>query len=138
MFRRRVDEGRVRAAIEAAEATTSGQIVVSIAPWFWGSVERAAGRAFQKLGIDRTRHHNGVLLFVVPARRRFVLRGDDALHSAVGQAFWDATVTAIAEKFRAGDLTAGLVHGVELVGAELAKHFPHEPGDTNELPDVVS
>src|SRR5436305_9038695 len=102
MRRRAIDDDRLRAAIAAAEARSSGQIVVSIAPWFWGSVERVAKRAFERLGVGHTRHRNGVLLFVVPRRRRFTVLGDDALHAVVGQAFWDETVAAIGKQIAAG------------------------------------
>jgi uncharacterized membrane protein len=132
---RALDPERVRAAIEAAERGTSGEIVVSVARFFWGSVEHAARRAFDRLGVARTRERNGVLVFVVPARRRFVVLGDEGIHAKVGQAFWEAVVAAIAERLRAGDLTGGIVHGVETLGAQLARHFPPRADDANELPD---
>jgi uncharacterized membrane protein len=135
VVKRGIDLARVRAAVEAAERATSGQIVVSVSRWFWGSVERNARRAFERLGVAHTHKRNGVLLFVVPARRRLVVLGDDGIHAKVGQEFWNATVFAIVDHFRAGEPTAGVVHGVELIGAQLAAHFPHTAEDTNELPD---
>ena len=134
--RRAIDRAAVRDAICAAERHTSGEIVVSIAPWFWGSVERAARRAFGRLGVARTREHNGVLVFVAPARRRFVVLGDEAVHRRVGQPLWDAATTAMAERFRTGDLTGGIVRAVEVIGAQLAACFPRRPDDVNELPDA--
>lgn len=131
-----IDRDRVRAAVQAAERATSGEIAVSIAPWFWGDVDRAARRAFDRLGVAHTRGRNGVLLFVVPARRRFVVLGDEAIHARVGQAFWDAATGAMAERFRAGDLTGGIVHGIEVIGAQLAAHFPRRADDVNELADA--
>ena len=85
--RKLIDVDRIRQAIEAAEQKTSGEIRVSVAPWFWGNVERAADRAFSRLGMTQTRERNGVLLFVVPSRRSFVVRGDTGIHAKVGQAF---------------------------------------------------
>jgi uncharacterized membrane protein len=49
-----IDSERVKTAIERAEDQTSGEIVVSVAPFFWGSVEKAARRAFARLGITQT------------------------------------------------------------------------------------
>ncbi len=44
----------------------------------------------------------------------------------------------MSERFRAGDFTAGLVEGIELVGEQLATHFPYDAvTDKNELPDSV-
>ena len=50
-----IDQQRVRRAIEDAESRTSGEIRVSVAPLFWGSVEKAAKRAFDRLGMTRTK-----------------------------------------------------------------------------------
>jgi uncharacterized membrane protein len=44
----------------------------------------------------------------------------------------------VSEKFGNGDFTSGLVAGIEAVGEDLAKYYPHHAtGDTNELPDDV-
>ena len=81
-FARRIDRERIKRAIQHAERKTSGEIVVSVAPFFLGSVQRAADRAFVRLGVSRTRERNGVLIFVVPSRRSFVILGDRASTSA--------------------------------------------------------
>jgi uncharacterized membrane protein len=133
-----IDRERIRHAIEAAEHRTSGEICVSVAPLFWGSVERAADKAFVRMGMSQTKDRNGVLFFVVPARRKFVVLGDRGIHERVGQEFWHAVVAAVSEKFRSGDFTGGLVKGIETVGEQLATHFPYDPtSDKNELPDDV-
>jgi uncharacterized membrane protein len=136
-MRKKIDEARVRAAIEAAEQRTSGEIVVSIAAWFWGNPERAARHAFDRLGIANTQRRNGVLVFVAPRRRRLVVLADVAIDAALGTAFCETVVAAIAERFRTGDLTGGLVHGIEVIATQLAVHFPRSAEDRNELPDAV-
>jgi len=133
-----IDSDKIRKAIEAAEKRTSGEICVSVAPLFWGSIEKAADKAFGRLGMTRTTERNAVLFFVVPARRRFVVLGDRGIHERVGQEFWNSVAAAVSEKFREGDFTAGLVHGIERVGEQLATHFPFESRtDKNELADDV-
>ena len=136
-MRKNIDDARVRAAIEAAEQRTSGEIVVSIARWFWGNPERAARHAFDRLGVANTRRRNGVLVFVAPRRRRLVVLPDAAIDAVLGTAFCETVVAAIAERFRTGDLTGGLVHGIELIATQLAVHFPRGADDRNELPDAV-
>ena len=133
-----VDRERIKHAIEAAERRTSGEICVSVAPLFWGSIERAADKAFVRLGMTRTKARNGVLLFVVPSRRKFVVLGDQGIHERVGQEFWDKIAAAMSERFRDGDFTGGLVQAIERVAEELATHFPYDPTtDKNELSDDV-
>ena len=77
---RAVDRERVKKAIESAEHRTSGEICVSVAPLFWGNVEKAADKAFARLGMTGTKDRNGVLFFVVPSRRKFVVLGDRGIH----------------------------------------------------------
>ena len=133
-----VDRDKIKGAIEAAERQTSGEICVSVAPLFWGNIEKAADKAFVRLGMTRTKARNGVLFFVVPSRRKFVVLGDQGIHECVGQEFWESVAAIISEKFREGDFTGGLVRGIEKVAEELATHFPYDPAaDKNELSDDV-
>ncbi len=136
-LKRVIDADRIREAIEKAEAETSGEIRVSVAPFFWGSVHRAARGAFSRLGMTRTKERNGVLIFVVPSRRRFVVLGDEGIHNHVGQDFWEGVAQAMSSKFREADFTGGLVHGIEETGRRLKTHFPHRADDVDELPDDV-
>ena len=133
-----VDAGRIEEAIREAERLTSGEIRVSVSTFFWGSVRSTAEKAFVRLKIHETRERNGILFFVVPARRTFVVLGDKGIHEKVGQEFWDQVAAAVSGKFRKGDFTGGLVDGIGEVGRRLAEHFPYDAeGDVNELPDAV-
>jgi uncharacterized membrane protein len=133
-----VDGDQVRRAIGEAERKTSGEIRVSVTRFFWGDVRKVAEKAFERLGMTSTRDRNGVLIFVVPSRRRFVILGDAGIHEKVGQAFWEKTAEVISARFKEGDFTGGLVHGIREAGVQLAAHFPHEgERDVNELPDDV-
>ena len=133
-----IESGRVKAAIEQAEDQTSGEIVVSVSPFFWGSVEKAARRAFARLGVTRTQSRNGVLFFIVPSRRSFVVLGDQAIHEKVGQNFWNDVAAQLSGHFREGNFTEGLVHGINEVGRQLAAHFPYDRStDVNELSDEI-
>src|SRR2546425_72940 len=133
-----IDRDKIKEAIQKAEHRTSGEIRVSVAPFFWGNVHKAAEKAFARLGMRRTKDHNGVLFFVVPARRKFVVLGDSGIHERVGQDFWHRIVAVVTEKFRRGDFTEGLIRGIEEVGEQLATHFPYDAAtDVDELPDDV-
>jgi uncharacterized membrane protein len=135
---RAIDSERVKAAIQQAEHETSGEVVVSVAPYFWGNVEKAARRAFVRLGVTHTRMRNGVLFFIVPSRRSFVVLGDQGIHEKVGQEFWEGVRSRVAEHFRAGNFTQGLVDGIGEVGGQLMRHFPYDKTtDANELSDEI-
>ena len=49
-----MDAERVRAAIEAAERRTSGEIRVSVSRYFWGDLRAAAELAFERLRMHET------------------------------------------------------------------------------------
>lgn len=135
---RSIDAGRVKAAIEEAERRTSGEIRVSVSHFFWGKVEPVAWNAFHRLGMSATKDRNGILFFIVPSRRRFVVLGDEGIHARVGQEFWECVARAVSAEFRKGEFTEGLVRGIREVGEQLAAHFPYQAGtDKNELPDEV-
>jgi uncharacterized membrane protein len=133
--RKEIDVARVREAVEAAEGTTSAEIVVSIAPFFLGRVWQAAQGAFARLGVSRTRGRTGVLVFVVPSRRQVVVLADDGALARVDPSVWSETATQIATAFARGDGTDGLVDGVARLARSLRGPFPHECADVNELPD---
>jgi uncharacterized membrane protein len=131
-----VDETRVIEAIQIAERASSGEIRVSMASFFWGDVEKVARKAFVRMGMDKTLQRNGVLIFLVPSRKRFTILGDEGIHAKVGQDFWDDVARTISQHFKHGDFTEGLVQGITRVGERLAEHFPTEGDrDRNELPD---
>ena len=136
-FDKYIDRAKVEAAVAAAERGTTGEIVVAVAPWFWGRVDKVAEKTFGKLGVGNTRERNGVLIFVCPRRRRCTVLGDAGIHERAGQHLWDAAVKAIVDHGRK-DLTAGLVRAIELVGAELAAQFPatEQKPHENQLSDA--
>ncbi len=136
-LKRLVDAAAVKRAIEESERGTTGEIRVSVSTFFWGDVRKTAERAFDRMGMARTVHRNGVLIFVIPSRRKFVVLGDSGIHEKVGQEFWDGVAAAISERFRKGDFTGGLVHGIREAGRQLASHFPAEGPHPDELPDEV-
>ena len=137
-LRKCVDQVRVVEAIRKAERVTSGEIRVSVAHFFWGDVEKTAEKAFRRLGMENTADRNGVLIFLVPSRKRFAILGDTGIHEKVGQAFWDDVSVCLSSHFRRGAFTEGLVEGVRMVGDRLATHFPSAgDADRDELPEDV-
>jgi len=139
-FLQSLDTSAVEQAIARAEARTSGEIRVSIAPFFVGSVRRMAEGAFRRLGMHATRDRNGVLLLIAPARRQVVVLGDEGIHAQVGDAFWTEIATRVSTRFRERRFTEGVVEAVDAIGDAVARHFPagaDTGGNPNELPDTI-
>lgn len=133
----KIDHARVTAAIAAAERLTSGEIRVLLARERTADPIATAQKHFERLGMTRTSHRNGVLILLAPRSRTFAVIGDTGVHEKCGDAFWAGLAAAMTEHFKRGDFTAGLVHGIDRAGALLAEHFPRAPDDRNELPDEI-
>jgi uncharacterized membrane protein len=138
MLLRAVDTPRIEEAIRKAEQRTSGEIAVSVSRLFWGDIEKAAWKAFDRLGMTNTTERNGVLIFVIPSRRRFVVLGDSGIHAKVDEGFWTSVAAHLSEHFQKNNFTLGLVHAIEEIGEQLATHFPYNAvRDVNELSNEI-
>jgi uncharacterized membrane protein len=126
------------AAIREAEQQTSGEIRVFISRQPIADPLPVAQAQFLKLRMDRTRHRNGVLIFVAPRTHKFAVIGDAGVHTHCGDMFWRELADEMAGHFRKSEFTAGVVHGIRKAGQLLARHFPASPGDRNELSDNVA
>lgn len=135
---KKIDQERIKKAIEDAERLTSGEVRVSVSTFFRGDVRQVAERAFARLGMNQTKERNGILFFIVPSRRRFVILGDEGIHAKVGQEFWECLATIMSQKFKNREFTEGLVLGIGEAGKMLATHFPYNPEtDVNELSNEI-
>ena len=131
------DSDRIVAAICAAELKSSGEIRVHVTRRVPEDLEARALKRFHLLGMTKTAQRNGVLLYIAPRARQFRILGDVAIHEKCGPDFWKDVASAMEEAFRRGELTEGVVKGVERVGEVLARHFPRGAGDENELPNTI-
>lgn len=138
------EQARVRVAIQAAEARTSGEIRVHVERDLprrgpaAGDAYRRARDLFAKLGMHRTEEHNGVLIYLALRSRTLAVVGDEGLHAQVGEAFWKEVVAAMLPAFADDRPADGLAAGAAMIGERLRQHFPHRDDDVNELPDDIS
>lgn len=131
------DSDRIVAAISAAESKSSGEIRVHVTRRVPEDLEARALQRFHLLGMTKTAERNGVLLYIAPRARQFRILGDVAIHEKCGETFWKEVAAAMADAFSRGELTEGVVKGVERVGEVLARHFPRGAEDRNELPNAI-
>jgi uncharacterized membrane protein len=126
---REMDHDRITAAIVEAEKQTTGEIRVYVSHRKVHDPRHAAAHQFVKLGLDKTKHRNAVLIFIAPESQNFAVIGDEAVHAECGETFWEDIVGAMRDYFRQGKFTEGVVHGISTAGKLLADHFPHSvPG----------
>jgi len=136
-FPPKINREPVLAAIAEAESRTSGEIrVVLVHHTVTDSISEAV-KEFQKLGMQNTKHRNGVLILLAPKSRKFAVIGDKGVNELCGGTFWQEIVNAMQTAFRAREFTDGLVGGIQQIGTLLSQHFPPEADRGNELPDDI-
>lgn len=131
----RLRQKRVVRAIAEAESRTSGEIRVFVTHLKCADPILAAREHFEKLGMNQTRHRNGVLIFLAPRSRNFAVIGDAGVHEKCGSDFWIDVAAHMSADLHRGKYTRALVQAVEKTGELLARHFPPDSENTNELPD---
>jgi uncharacterized membrane protein len=132
------EQHRIRVAIENAEKHTSGQIRVCIEKTCNEDVLGRAAKYFHKLDMDKTKHRNGVLIYVATVDRKFAIIGDAGIDKVVPADFWDSTKEDMLEHFKVGDLVEGIVTGLQIAGKQLQKYFPYNANGGNELSDDIA
>ncbi len=131
-------ERRILEAIARAERHSSGEIRVHLHRGGGKDIYQRAVKTFERLGMHKTRLRNGILIYVDTGGRRFAVIGDEGIHRKVGQNFWEQIRDILAEHFRRGQYTDGIVRAIDAIGLALAEHFPYSDDDINELPDEIS
>ncbi len=132
----------IEKAIAAAEARTSGEVrfVIETAldlAEVWAGVDARARamQTFSDLHMWNTGNRNGVLIYVLLADRNVEIVADRAAAESIDQADWEGVCRIMEGHFAAGRFAEGAVAGVEAVGGLLARHFPAQGRNRDELPN---
>jgi uncharacterized membrane protein len=136
------DKQKIMTAIEQSEKLTSGEIRVHVESKVGNKVnDDVIGRAkeiFESLGMAKTELHNGVLIYLAVEDHKFAIIGDRGIDKVVPQNFWDETKEKMQALFKEGKFADGVCLGITLAGEHLAKYFPCQSGDVNELTNEIS
>lgn len=127
----------VVSAIRETENKTSGEIRVALDYKARGDGMAAARKVFKKLGMAKTKHRNGVLIFLAVQDRSFVILGDEGIHERLGTEFWKEAAAQMQAFFTRDEFGPGLEAAIRKTGEALARHFPPEKDGPNEIPDKI-
>lgn len=134
----REEDRRVVEAIKQAELNTSGEIKVHIENRCKGDVEERSLVVFDKLNLNETRLHNGVLIYLAVKDRKFAILGDKGINDVVEEGFWNDVKDLMLSHFKEGRFAEGLEQGIQRCGEKLKVYFPYQSDDINEIPDDIS
>jgi len=133
-----LDETRITAAIQTAEGKSSGEIRVFVSRYESQDPLASAQKEFVRLGMAKTELRNGVIIYFAPESKNFAIFGDIAVHEKCGEQFWIGIRDTMTDHLKKGQFTDAIVYAVTEVGNILAKHFPRQTNDVNELPDAIA
>lgn len=100
-------------------------------------VERRAAEAFHRFRIRNTAGATGVLIYVSLFEHTVRVFGDNAINEKVDQKTWQEICDLVVDGIRKGEPAGGLSAGILRCGEVLARHFPIDPGDKNELVNTL-
>lgn len=132
------DKSQIEQAIFQLEQQTSAELRVYIEPHLQNApiLDRTL-QIFDELGMKQTQLRNAVLIYIAYKDHQCSVLGDEGIHQFVGNEFWHQTHTAMVAEFKQGKHTEAVLVAIHLIGAKLAKYFPIQPDDINELPNEV-
>lgn len=131
------DEKTVVEAIRRVERRSSGEVRIFIEEFCPDPPLERVYHLFSKNGMEKTKHRNGVLIYLAWGTREMAIWGDVGIHERVGPGFWALERDVMRQHFQKKQFAEGLCRVIKQVGEQLEMHFPHEPGDVNELPDEI-
>lgn len=84
-----------------------------------------------------TAGHTGVLVLVSLEESHAAVVADKEIADKLPEEYWHTPQGTIMAGLKANKHAEGIIAAVDLIGAELARHFPRQSDDRNELPDGV-
>ncbi len=96
--------------------------------------ERAIA-VFAQLGVWDTEHNNGVLIYVLLADHDVEIIADRGINRHVGREAWEAICREMELDLRQQRFQEAMLHGIGAISAHLARHYPGQGENINELPD---
>jgi uncharacterized membrane protein len=117
---------------------TSGEIRVHMENFCLGNEVKVAKRLFKRLNMHLTKERNGVLIYIATISRKISIVGDEGIHKALGNEFWNKLVEQLIGMFREGRKAEALAECILECGTQLGNYFPRAHDDKDELSNTIS
>jgi putative membrane protein len=101
------------------------------------AVKERAVRAFYEKGLHKTKNSTGILVFISLFERKVWILGDCGINAKIPADSWLELVRTLTAGLKNGRAGEALCEVVIRCGDELARHFPRESDDRNELQDEI-
>ncbi|WP_047541166.1 TPM domain-containing protein [Methylotenera versatilis] len=135
---------RIEQAIKTSELTHTGEIRFVVEAGLHPleiitkkMPKKRAVELFSHLGIWDTENNNGVLIYLLLADRDVEIVADRGIHRHVSNDGWEVICHAMELQFRRGEFEAGVLDGIQQIGALLHQYYPADSENKNELPNAA-
>ena len=133
---------RISATVAEVEQHTSAEIRVSIhdereSDQSGLPIEKIGEQEFFKLGMEKTKLRNGILLLIIYAERKFYVHGDEGIHSRVDPGTWTDVADVLKSNFSHGHFEEGIHTALKTISKHLMTALPSTGDSTNELSNDV-
>lgn len=133
----------IEEAIRQAETSHQGQIRFAVEasldmmPLLKGQTARDRSiEVFSTLRVWDTAQNNGVLIYLLFADHDFEIVADRGIHGHVGHHEWEIICQKMELAFKHKQFQEGVITGIKAVSEHLARHYPGQSGEMNELPNT--
>jgi uncharacterized membrane protein len=100
------------------------------------SGQQRAVEVFSQLQVWDTEQNNGVLIYLLLADHDFEILADRGIHQHVGAQGWTRISHEMEALFKQGQFETGVLHGIAQISMLLARHYPANATNHNELPNA--
>jgi len=101
------------------------------------AVRERAVRAFYEKGLYRTTDETGILIFISIFERKVWILGDRGINARISPDSWQQLVKVLTLGIKEGRACEALCAVIGSCGEELARLFPRQKDDSNELQDEI-
>ena len=133
---------RIEQAVRESEKTHDGELRFAVEagldflPLARGMTPRQrAVEVFSRLRVWDTERNSGVLIYVQLVDRRIEIVADRGINARVDQGAWDDICRRMEQAFRAERFEEGSLQGIRAITALMARYFPPQGSNPDELPD---
>ncbi len=130
----------IEKAIAASEKKHAGEIRMVMESglhpmeiFYKKTPKKRAIELFGRLNIWDTELNNGVLIYLLLADRDVEIVADRGIDKHVGHDGWEKICREMEDLFRKSEFEAGVLHGIDKIGAVLEQHFPLTGAKKNEI-----
>jgi uncharacterized membrane protein len=138
---------KIESAIQQSELGHRGELRFAVentltlgSVWRGVSARQRAIEIFSQLNVWDTEENTGVLIYIMLADKEVHIIADRGIAKQVVQLQWNGIAKAMESAFLAKDFEKGSMVGIEQISQLLAKHFPanaHNPNELSNRPVII-